>query len=351
MFKRFLLISILTLLLLPSIAFAVPGLPIVQCGTSTTADCTRCDLFKLLKNLIDFTVGVLMPAVAVLLFVWAGFLILLGGANPNLVTQGRTIFTNTFYGIIIMLSAWMITNTLIKSVGAQYDNADTWWQFRCVESAPIQPPVVQPPVEPPVDGEPAVCGQSWEQNLCQSRSMACGASACGQYVSAINQYAGRTGITNGANLLKAIMVKESTCNPNADSGHAYGVMQFKPATAILYASRCGVQNPSQTITPQWLKDNPVLSICIAAEYIKAISQSACGSSVRNIAAGYNGGEGANGACGLSVSCSGEASCDSSPKKKWECLYDNPQQNVCNTGFAETRDYATKVLYCYNNPGF
>src|SRR3989338_11146857 len=133
--SKLLLISVLVLLLLPSIAFAVPGLPIVQCGTSTTADCTRCDLFKLLKNLIDFTVGVLMPAVAILFFVWAGFLILLGGANTNLVTQGRQIFSTTFFGILIMLSAWMITNTFIKSIGYNYDNADNWWQFTCIETA------------------------------------------------------------------------------------------------------------------------------------------------------------------------------------------------------------------------
>src|SRR3989344_5071562 len=77
-----------------------------------------------------------MPAVAILLFVWAGFLILLGGANTNLVAQGRQIFSTTFFGIIIMLSAWLITNTLIKSIGSNYDKADNWWQFECVETVP-----------------------------------------------------------------------------------------------------------------------------------------------------------------------------------------------------------------------
>src|SRR3989344_3083290 len=160
--KKLLLILILVLLLIPSFAFAidVPGWPIVPCGVNAqpkdsagnelpktgpdaydyTKACTRCDLFKLLKNLIDFTVYTLMPAVAILLFVWAGFLILMGGANPNLVAQGRQIFSTTFFGILIMLSAWMITNTLIKSIGSNYDKANTWWQFECVDTAPAQPP-------------------------------------------------------------------------------------------------------------------------------------------------------------------------------------------------------------------
>ncbi|MBI4158308.1 MAG: transglycosylase SLT domain-containing protein [Candidatus Yanofskybacteria bacterium] len=473
MFKKLLFISILTLLLLPSFAFAVPGLPIVTCGTSTAADCTRCDLFKLLKNLIDFTVGVLMPAVAILLFVWAGFLILLGGANTNLVTQGRQIFSTTFFGIIIMLSAWMITNTLIKSIGSNYDKADTWWEFECVESAPVSPPTfkyscnqnnqcvvdlngtyttsncdnkcqagatlsittnnlpngtlnqsynqtiqVSGGTAPyawtqlgslpaglsfntatgVILGTPTTTGtsnftiritdnsspvQSVERqfsivvtsttelvcrftgvNLCQAsnrtpynnQTMVCGASACGQYVSAINQYASRTGVANGANFLKAIMIKESACDAQADSGHAYGLMQFKPDTAIQYASRCGIQNPRQTITPQWLKDNPDLSVCLAAEFIKAISQSQCGSSIRGIAAGYNGGQAGNtSACAPSVDCAGETNCAGGPVQRWECLYDDPQHTVCNdsrpSNYDETRDYAIKVLYCYNNPGF
>src|SRR3990167_8381227 len=149
--KKFLLISILVLLVVPTFVYAIdiPGWPLVPCGLSQDnpatsinekKSCGRCDLFQLLKNLIDFVVGGLMPPLAVLLFVWAGFLILLSGANPGLYAQGQTIFKNTFYGIMILLSAWMITNTLILSVGAKYNNAGNWWQFTCTEPAPVSPP-------------------------------------------------------------------------------------------------------------------------------------------------------------------------------------------------------------------
>jgi len=493
--KKLLLILILVLLLIPSFAFAidVPGWPIVPCGLNAqpkdsagnelpktgpdaydyTKACGRCDLFKLLKNLIDFTVGALMPAVAILLFVWAGFLILLGGANTNLVAQGRQIFSTTFFGILIMLSAWMITNTLIKSIGSNYDKANTWWQFTCVEPVPAQPStfkyscnqnnqcVVNPEgtyttsncdnqcqsgatfsittsslpngtvgqsynqtirvsggtpftgsapyawtqlgslpaglsfntatgvilgtptavgtstftirvtdnSSPPKSAEKQfsivvvglgmptpttspelTCGQPWEQNLCQPRQMTCGASACNQYISAINQYSNRTGVANGANFLKAIMIKESACNVTAQSDStppSCGLMQLKASTAAIYKDRCGV---TADITCDWLKDsiNATASICIAAEYMGALTQTSCGGTPRGVAAGYNGG---SGACENSVDCAGETSCAGGPVQRWECLYDNPQQNICNTGYAETRDYATKVLYCYNNPGF
>ncbi|MEK9177867.1 MAG: hypothetical protein AAB777_01965, partial [Patescibacteria group bacterium] len=86
---------------------------------------------------------------------------------------------------------------------------------------------------------------------------------------------------------------------------------------------------------------------------------------RNIYAGYNGGTGADGACGLSSNCAGEKSCSGEPVKRWECLYDTVNgQKVCNgdncifdptdpkkCGYNQTKQGATKLLYCVNNPGF
>ncbi|MFH1231189.1 MAG: putative Ig domain-containing protein, partial [Planctomycetota bacterium] len=196
------------------------------------------------------------------------------------------------------------------------------------------------------------CGASWETNLCQARVMTCTASACSQYVSAINQYASRTGMANGVNFLKAIMIKESACNVAAQSPSnppSCGLMQLKASTANIYKSRCGVSN-NVDITCDWLRDsvNANASICIAAEYMNALTQSVCGSTPRGVAAGYNGG---SGACNQSVDCAGATNCAGGAVQRWECLYDNSQHTICNTGYTETRDYATKVLYCYSNPGF
>lgn len=58
-----------------------------------------------------------------------------------------------------MLSAWMITNTLIQSVGAKYNNAQNWWQFTCVETVPVQPPVVQPPPGQPPGNSASKAGE------------------------------------------------------------------------------------------------------------------------------------------------------------------------------------------------
>ena len=367
--KKFLFISILTLLLLPSIAFAIdiPGWPLVPCGLSQdrpetpnineSKTCGRCDLFQLLKNLVDFVIGGLMPPLAVLLFVWAGFLILLRGANPGLYAQGQTIFKNTFYGIIILLSAWMITNTLILSVGAKYNNAGNWWQFTCTEPAPISPPVITPPTGPTSIGNctGVTCSDS-NLNICgQDSSANCSESQVNRWDSQIRTAAANNQVGSGINtvaLIKAIISQESggRTNVNASDGLSYGIMQLRPTTANQFKSGC----TSANITPTWLNDenNVQASVCIAINYLKSLVGS-CGATVRNLAAGYNGGGAEKGACDISQSCASCSACGTERTRRWECLWDGSdgEHRVCNvdrtgSSFNATRRYVPKVSGCY-----
>ena len=393
MFKKLLFISVLVLLLLPSFAFAIdiPGWPLVPCGLSQdnpatpfdeTESCGRCDLFQLLKNLIDFVIGGLMPPLAVLLFVWAGFLILLSGANPGLYAQGQTIFKNTFYGIMILLSAWMITNTLILSVGAKYNNAGNWWQFTCTEPAPVSPPVITPPattpptptgsVTPTPTGTPSGGNCSGVQcsdsnlNVCgQNTSANCSESAVNKWDTQIKAAAANNQVGSGIDtvaLVKAIMSQESGGRTDQTSfdGTSHGIMQMRPETANQYKSGC----TSANITAAWLKDqnNVQANICVAINYMKSLL-GPCGTEIRNIAAGYNGGGAAKGACAASTSCASCSMCGNETTRRWECLWDGPdgEHKSCNverkdptTGrpdnFSQTRKYAPSVAYCYTKFG-
>ena len=142
------ILSLLLFVVLSNSVFAVSWWPLVPCGTSANpTECTRCDLFRLFKNIIDFVLIGLMPPVAAILFVWGGFLILMGGANPGNITQGRTIFWNTFMGVLILSSSWLITNTIMKSLATD-DISATWYQLECRETV-AGPPVLVPPVVPP----------------------------------------------------------------------------------------------------------------------------------------------------------------------------------------------------------
>ena len=136
--KKIIVLVVLFFVFFPVFVQAAPDWwPIVPCGTSVNpAECTKCDLFRLFKNIIDFVLVGLMPPVAAILFVWAGFLVLMGGANPGNISQGRTIFWNAFMGVLIISSSWLITNTIIKSLAEEsITNPNVpWYQFECRET-------------------------------------------------------------------------------------------------------------------------------------------------------------------------------------------------------------------------
>ncbi len=153
---------VLVFILMPVFAHAFSFWPLVPCGLNAqpkdssgvelpkvptqenpyahdyTQPCNQCDLLKLLKNLIDFVLVGLMPPAAAILFVWGGFLILMGGANPGLISKGKDIFWNTAIGVAIILASWLITNSIIRSIAA--DNvAPEWWKFECRVTVAISP--------------------------------------------------------------------------------------------------------------------------------------------------------------------------------------------------------------------
>lgn len=343
----------------------------MPCGQSeddlTTTDiiesnpCTTCDLLVLGSTIINFILFTITPAVAVLLYLVAGFMILLGGASPGQINTGKNIFKTTTYGLFIVFGAWMITNTVLKSIAGDSQFTSEWFKVTCSNSG-----VGGGDVSDGTDGNIGSSGdvsgggnESGETLACtfngvdystfdlctgQSRPGGCGTSSCSQYSSSIDNYA--DGAATAA-LLKTMMVIESDCNIRAATASSYGLMQIRPSTANQYRNRCGI---TELITSSWLTNpaNADKSICLAAAFINSIAAGSCGAEPRNIYAGYNAGPGN---CVVSSDCSGEQSCDGEAVKRWECPYNNSEHTVCNTGFYQTKQGAAYVNYCLDNLGF
>lgn len=144
---------------MPISVLAVDYLPLVPCGISSERvtefkakgegdaqwtrydqPCSTCDGFRLAKNVIDLVLYGIVPAIATGLFIIGGLMILLGGASEKWVSLGRTIFWDTFIGLIIIFSAWLIANTFIKSFGPNQIQS-SWNTFLC-EDETITPPGV-----------------------------------------------------------------------------------------------------------------------------------------------------------------------------------------------------------------
>lgn len=120
-------------LLVSSVSAWTYGEPIVHCGRIGTPDCTRCDLLILARNVIDFIMFGATPVVATFFFVWAGIMLMLGGANPGMLSQGKAMFKNALIGVAIVMLSWLITNTVIQTflkpnvVGVGGD----WFKITC----------------------------------------------------------------------------------------------------------------------------------------------------------------------------------------------------------------------------
>ena len=129
---------------------AVDYLPLVPCGLNQqpsggdpnndyTRACTRCDSFRLVKNVIDFVLIGIVPVAAAVLFIAGGLVIVLAGARPEWISTGRQIFWNTFIGLVVIFSSWLVVNTFLKSF-APDQAAAPWYRFTCEpETGRIRP--------------------------------------------------------------------------------------------------------------------------------------------------------------------------------------------------------------------
>jgi len=356
-----------------------------------TRMCTTCDIFALASRVMNFILFTVVPAVAVLFYLLGGLMILLGGARPGLVVTGKNFFWNTTWGLVIIFGAWMITNTVLKSLVGDKDISKNWFRIECTTTVQ-QPPtitkyacgsenkcVVNPNGkyinDPNCGGEcaAAMAGTCKGKDCTGDTANICGPvnpgdncniNAISALSADITAGAGNKTICSGVDtvkLLKAIIANESDGKVDIASldGVSAGPFQLTVETAGNYKSACGV---SETIDFNWLKRRDTVSkqACIAAEFIKTLV-GICGCDVRQLAAGYNGGGKGKGACDVSTNCGPAAAAEggqcsmcpnqTGPTKRWECLWDSNDHTVCNIdresgNFAPTRKYAPRVEYCY-----
>ena len=118
-------------ILLPLIAGAA-GL--VPCGGEGDP-CTACDLLVLVQNVLEFALK--MAFLVIIGFVvYGGFRWIFSLGKEENLKAGQQIITNAIIGLIIILTAWIIVNTVfwtIKQMGGD-DYTGTWFHIECSES-------------------------------------------------------------------------------------------------------------------------------------------------------------------------------------------------------------------------
>ena len=130
--KRLLYFSIiaLTFPLVSSAAGLVP------CGGPNESACTLCHLFLMAQNIWTYLTGIL-AAVAIVMIIISGLIYLLSGASEQLNALAKGAMTNVAKGLLFVLGAWIMVNTLIYLVAVKnnWDDGSNlgsdWSRVRC----------------------------------------------------------------------------------------------------------------------------------------------------------------------------------------------------------------------------
>jgi hypothetical protein len=137
MFKKYkiqiIILFILSVVVLPVIAFAAP--PLVPCGSEGNP-CTLCHFYILTENIIGFMMWYLAPALAIFIVAWGGFNILIAGSDPARKQAGRKAITAAIVGLLIVFGAWVIINQFLLSFSGQKSGtakifSNPWTKVEC----------------------------------------------------------------------------------------------------------------------------------------------------------------------------------------------------------------------------
>lgn len=381
---------IASFLFVPSHGYAAyePGKPIgplqqVSQQCLTDGSCDICDLIRVPIGIYKFILSSL-GVIALVLFIVGGVKLMHANGDSAKIGSAKKTLIGTAAGMGIVLFAWLGVNTLLnillnQQIGTRATlnfpkaNISYVWDDPCswigekgagvltatkvdIVRIPSRASAHSPYI---TDNDPnSVITGDCSGAICQT-GLVCNQIGNDCYQNQINQW--NTAISQGVQLaggriaqcpqinvqalIKAVMAKESGGQANVASRvGAYGLLQIQPATANAVKKYCGI---TEAITSDWLRNsaNAPQMVCLSVKIFDSLAQQGCGCSVRDLAAGYNGG---SGACQASVTCSDCSLCAGHKTMQWECLWNGAagDHNTCNPGYVETRRYSPRVQFCY-----
>jgi len=101
--------------LAPHVYAADVATGISQLAKCSGPDCTACNAVYLANGLITWLIGMAFLLFA-LLFCFAGVRMVVSGGNSHTVEEAKNSFVNAVIGLIIVLAAWLIVDTVMRSL-------------------------------------------------------------------------------------------------------------------------------------------------------------------------------------------------------------------------------------------
>ena len=88
---------------------------IAQLAQCSGADCSACNVVYMANGLITWLIGILCVIFAVILAI-AGVKLVTSGGNASALDAAKSSFTNAIIGFLIVLSAWLIIDTIMRGL-------------------------------------------------------------------------------------------------------------------------------------------------------------------------------------------------------------------------------------------
>lgn len=81
-------------------------------------DCGFPEIMETIRNIMNFAFFLILP-IAAIVFAYTGWLFLSSGGSPETASQAREILTKAVIGLVVILAAWLIVNTIYETLGAK----------------------------------------------------------------------------------------------------------------------------------------------------------------------------------------------------------------------------------------
>lgn len=102
---------------------------IVPCGGTGEPACQACHVVQLGQKLLEWFIGI-MASVIALIFAIGGMKMVMSGGSEG-VSEAKSMMTNSVIGFIILLSAYLVVDTLMK-LFVDNSKLGTWNEIQCV---------------------------------------------------------------------------------------------------------------------------------------------------------------------------------------------------------------------------
>jgi len=86
----------------------------------------------MVQGIINFILLIIIPPIAVLMFVAGGVALFQAGQNVEKARLAKNILTTAVIGLVIIYGSWLIINSILTAVGvAEWAGLDKWFEIPC----------------------------------------------------------------------------------------------------------------------------------------------------------------------------------------------------------------------------